>query len=119
VSKNVTRNVRIVGLEVRDLCPDTAVHTAGTHPQPRRSSCSPSCFSGPLLHNALTSWCLYVTSFEGLFVFSFVEIYVKMIVSCMRPCLKTFDVSVCHVTCRNFSLFAEKVSAAMLLQHCC
>jgi len=56
------RNVRIVGVEVRDLCPDTVVHKAGTHPQPRRSSCLRSCFSGPLLHHALTSWCLYVTS---------------------------------------------------------
>jgi len=36
MSNNVTRNVRIVGLEVRDLCPDTVVHKAGTHPQPRR-----------------------------------------------------------------------------------
>jgi hypothetical protein len=71
---NVTRNVRIVGLEVRDLCPDTAVRTADSHPQPRRSSCSPSCFSGPLLHNALTSWCLYVTSFESLCVFSLMGI---------------------------------------------
>jgi hypothetical protein len=73
MSKNVTRNVRIVGLEVRDLSPGTVVHKARTHPQPRRSSCSRSCFSGPLLHYALTSWCLYVTSFEALFVFSFVE----------------------------------------------
>jgi hypothetical protein len=74
MSKNVTRNVRIIGLEVRDLSSGTVVHKADTHPQPCRSSFSRSCLSEPFLHYALTSWCLYVTSFEALLVFSFVEI---------------------------------------------
>jgi hypothetical protein len=58
MSKNITRNVRIVGLEFRDLRPGTVIHKTGTHPRPRRSCCSRSCYSGPLLLYAQTSWCL-------------------------------------------------------------
>lgn len=105
MSKNVTRNVRLVWLEVRDLSPGSVVHKAGTHPQPHRSSC----FSGPLLHYALTSWCLYVTSFEVLFVFSFVDIICKG--ACFLHATLFEDIGwfrACHVTCRNFTVLAEK-----------
>jgi len=109
MSKNVTRNVRIIGLEVRDLSPGTVVHKAGTHPQLRGSSFSRSCFSKPLLHNVLTSWCLYVTSFEALFVFSFAEIICEG--GCFLHATSFEDIRcfrMCHVTCRNFTLLAEK-----------
>jgi hypothetical protein len=106
MSKNVTRNVRIIGLRSSRFEFRTVVHKAGTHPQPCRSSFSRSCLSEPLLHYALTSWCLYVTSFEALFVFSFMEIICEG--ACFLhatsfediPCFRmSRDLSKLHTTC--------------------
>ena len=72
--KSVTRNVSTVGLEVRDFSPGTVANRADTYTQTHTHTTAlfvlfTACFLGPLLLYALTSWCLYVTSFEVLFAY--------------------------------------------------